>query len=94
MVIYANRETGTVQGEFAERLLASALTNKAGTLVEAGHPDDAMRRYEEVLRVQQKDFGDEHPETASTLNNMAGVFKQQGKYKEAMQRYEEVLWVH
>jgi len=33
-----------------------------------------MQRYEEVLQMQQKVFGDEHSEIASTLNNMALVF--------------------
>merc|ERR1719460_1427020 len=42
--------------------------------------DDALREYEEALRIQMATLGKNHPRVAATRSNMASVYKEQSKF--------------
>ena len=45
---------------------------------------DALREYEEALRIEMATFGKNHPEVATTRSNMASVYSKQSKLADAL----------
>ena len=52
---------------------------------------DALREYEEALRIEMAALGKNHPEVATTRSNMASVYSKQSKLADALREYEEAL---
>src|SRR5271167_1083226 len=50
--------------------------------------------YQEALRICQKVFGSEHPNTAAILNNLALLYKDMGEYVKAEPLYQEALRIY
>ena len=45
---------------------------------------DALREYEEALRIEMATLGKNHPEVATTRSNMASVYSKQSKLADAL----------
>ena len=45
---------------------------------------DALREYEEALRIEMAALGKNHPEVATTRSNMASVYSKQSKLADAL----------
>ena len=56
-----------------------------------GKLDEAKPYMEEVLAIDKKVYGDEHPEIATDLNNLAQLLNAQGKPREALEIMKQVL---
>ena len=52
---------------------------------------DALTMWDDVLQVQVKTLGLEHPDTAATQNNIGIVLFDQGKYPEALECHDKCL---
>ena len=52
---------------------------------------DALREYEEALRIEIVTLGKNHPEVATTRSNMGNAYVKQSKIADALREYEEVL---
>jgi tetratricopeptide (TPR) repeat protein len=69
--------------------------NLANTLYSQGTYADANKQaetmYRELLPIQQRVLGPEHPNTLLTAVNLASALHSQGKYAEAETTYREVL---
>lgn len=50
--------------------------------------------WEEVLSLQRKILGEEHPDTITAMSNLAASLSELGRYQEAVKQYEEVLVCH
>jgi hypothetical protein len=74
-----------------ERLTAAV--NLATSLSSQGKYDEAEKMQREVLAVDQRVLGAEHPDTLSTAGNLAQSLSRQGKYDEAVAMQREVLAV-
>jgi tetratricopeptide (TPR) repeat protein len=72
-----------------ERLVA--LSNRAASLVESG--DDAAARplYEELVAVQRRTQGNDHPHTLEDIGRLAGVLSETGENAEAQSLLEEAV---
>jgi tetratricopeptide (TPR) repeat protein len=77
--------------EDKERLAAAG--NLGSALNSQGKYAEAEARYHDVLVVQRRVLGPEHPETLATANNLANTLNAQGKHAEAETMYREVLAV-
>jgi hypothetical protein len=77
--------------EDVQRLAAAA--NLASALVGQGRHGEAATLYREVLSVQQRVMGPDHPGTLMTANNLASALSYQGKHAEAENMHREVLVV-
>ena len=71
----------------------SAANNLAGALHGQGNYVSAETMYRELLAVQQRVLGSEHPNTLNSANNLATALKYQGKYGEVETMYRETLAV-
>jgi tetratricopeptide (TPR) repeat protein len=67
------------------------MTYKAGTLnnlgillSEMGKVEEAEDRYGKALKLQDKVYSSEHPQTAQTLNNLALLYFQTSRYEKAL----------
>ena len=47
--------------------------------------------YRKALRIRQKVFGPEHPDTATSLNNLAALYNDMGDYATAESLYREAV---
>ena len=56
-----------------------------------GKYDDALATWKDVLQVQEKTLGLEHPEPAKTKVHIAIVLRQQGQLQQALDKYHEAL---
>eukprot|EP01043_Picozoa_sp_COSAG02_P036972 COSAG02_NODE_2746_length_8108_cov_37.665002_6_plen_91_part_00 len=56
-----------------------------------GNYDEALRLYDQALKIKMKALGPDHASTATTLNNMAQVHDSQGNYDEALRLYDQAL---
>ena len=56
----------------------------AAVLEQQGRLDEAMRTYQEALRIKKKTLGDEHSSVGDTLYNMALLREGQGRVDEAL----------
>jgi tetratricopeptide (TPR) repeat protein len=54
-----------------------------------GRYNDAIEKYDEILRITKKTLGHEHPDYGTLLNNLALMYESQGRYDEAIEKYEE-----
>lgn len=53
--------------------------------------DEAIDKYEQALRIDEKTIGKEHPDYATRLNNLANVYLHQGRYSDAIEKFEEAI---
>ena len=74
-----------------ERLDAAA--NLAASLSDQGKHDEAEKMEREVLAVEKRVLGAEHPHTLSTAGNLAASLSSQRKYDESEKMEREVLAV-
>jgi len=58
-----------------------------------GRYDEAIEKYEEALRIDEKTIGKEHPSYAIDLNNLADVYHSQGRYDEALPFFQDALLI-
>ena len=56
-----------------------------------GKHADALTMWEDMLQVQVKTLGLEHPDVASAYNNIGEVYRHQAKYLEALEMYDKSL---
>ncbi|WP_256324724.1 tetratricopeptide repeat protein [Succiniclasticum ruminis] len=56
--------------------------------------EEALKMWEEVLSLQRKILGEEHPDTITAMSNLAASLSELGRYQEAVKQYEEVLVCH
>jgi len=68
-----------------EKQLAEAHFNLAFALRDMGHDAEAIRHYEDALRIR--------PDYVDALNNLGLALARAGRFKEAIARYEEALRV-
>ena len=47
--------------------------------------------YERSFSIDEKVYGNNHPEIATDLNNLAGLYESQGRYSEAEPLYKRAL---
>ena len=52
---------------------------------------DALREFEEALRIKMATLGKNHSEVAATRSNIGNVYLKQSKFADALREYEEVL---
>jgi tetratricopeptide (TPR) repeat protein len=72
---------------------AADLNNLANIYQSEGRYDEAVEKFEEALRIDEKTIGKEHPDYASRLNNLANVYRSQGRDDEAIEKYEKALQI-
>src|SRR5437588_8230791 len=71
---------------------ASTLLHNAGIYLRArGQYQEAAPLYEYALRIKEKRYGHDHPNTDPLLNNLALLYSDQGKYDEASSLYQRSL---
>jgi serine/threonine protein kinase/Tfp pilus assembly protein PilF len=73
------------------RLAARSLILVAGVLQAEGNLAEAETAYREVLAMQRKLLGNEHPDVATSLNNLANMLRQRHDLAEAETMYREAL---
>ena len=56
-----------------------------------GHHDEAATVFEEVLEIERRVMGDEHPATLLDTVNLALMYQYQKRYDEAESLYDRVL---
>jgi tetratricopeptide (TPR) repeat protein len=71
-----------------------AASNLASSLGEQGKLAEAEAMLRDLLPVQQRVFGPEHPQTLGTTMNLAIALSEQGKYAEAEAMLRDLLPVH
>jgi len=67
------------------------MNNLASVLQEQGQWQEAEQMHREVLAVQRRVLGLEHPDTLASMKNLATVLRDQGQWQEAEQMHREVL---
>jgi tetratricopeptide (TPR) repeat protein len=72
---------------------AVALSNLAMLRRVQGGFDAAESRYKQALAVEEKTFGQDHPEVAATLTSLAALYRAQGRSKLAIETYRRALAV-
>ena len=77
--------------------VAMTLNNMGNLHAQVGHPDKALKHYEEALGIYQE-LSDTHPDAylpdlARTLNNMGVLHDDMGHPDEALKNYEEALGI-
>ena len=75
----------------AQRDLARALTALARLLKDEGRYEDAEALVAEGLRICEREFGEEDPDTLVSVNNLATLYRDQGRYTEAEPLYLRAL---
>ena len=78
--------------------LAATLNNMGVLHYDMGHPDEALKHYEEALGIR-RELSDTHPDAylpdvAMTLNNMGVLRYSMGNPDEALKHYEEALGIY
>ena len=64
---------------------------RSDELYVAGRYHDALPFAEKALRLVEREFGPDHPNTAAFLSNLAEVLQLQGRYDEAEPHCERAL---
>jgi len=64
---------------------------KASALDSLGRYEESKEIYEEVLRWQIENLGEEHPDVAWSLHNIGLVYNELGEYGKALEYYEKSL---
>ena len=59
-----------------------------------GDSSCALEYYEKALRIRERVFGTEHPETSETYNNIGALYKSLGNYGEAHEYYSKALAIN
>jgi tetratricopeptide (TPR) repeat protein len=60
-----------------------ALHNLAGTQIDMGDLDGALKSDQEVLDTRRRIWGPDHPDTAYSLNNLGWIYLEQGRWQNA-----------
>lgn len=74
-----------------EKMFLTSASGLAHLFLEQGDGDGARALYSEVLSMQSRILGPDHPETLSTKANLAATMSRQGNYEEAKRLEIEVL---
>ena len=92
-ILRATGATGTVGAEDRDRekMFLTSASGLAHLFLEQGDSDGARTLYSEVLSMQSRILGPDHPETLSTKANLAATMSRQGNYEEAKRLEIEVL---
>ena len=64
-----------------------ALVERAGKLQAEGKYGEAAAIWRQILAIEEKSLGPDHPEVAIRLNNLAGLLREQGQYAAAEPLY-------
>jgi tetratricopeptide (TPR) repeat protein len=67
------------------------LQGRADMLVQQGRAGEALPLLKQILAIQRKVLGEEHPEIANSYNNLANDLEAQGKYAEAVEFSRKAL---
>src|SRR3972149_4631639 len=78
---------------YSQESLWNELNAKFTKLYQQGQYAEALMVAEEAVKVAEKTFGKDHPNTATSLNNLAKLYYAQGKYDEAEPRYKQALLI-
>ena len=70
-----------VEREFQSRM--DLLWRYGMCLYEDGRWNEAEAAIAEVLEIEMRDFGKEHPDTLTSMSNLASTIRKQGRWKEA-----------
>lgn len=81
----------TAAGEAPPHAYYSVLTKRANLAKETGHYADAAGMYEQVLRVQQAELGEEHPMVSSTLSLLGLALSALGQHSAAVVHHRRSL---
>jgi Tfp pilus assembly protein PilF len=71
--------------------VAITLGNMAVVLDRQGRLELAEERFRRALAIEEKAYGQHHPEVAVTLGNLGDSLGKQGRLDEAMARYQRAL---
>jgi tetratricopeptide (TPR) repeat protein len=74
---------GMIESANLEPVLATGLALLAGLYDSLGRYSEAELSYQRTLEIDQRFYGEEHPEVATDLNNLAYLYILQGYYLEA-----------
>ena len=64
--------------------------NLAGAYESAGHVEEAITLYEQVLTDRIRVLGEDHPDTLTSRNNLASAYHAAGRLTEAIMRWQAV----
>ena len=56
-----------------------------------GEYDKALEYYQKSLKIREKVYGKEHPDTAESYNNIGSVYNSKGEYDKALEYYQKSL---
>ena len=73
---------------------ALSMMGIAFVLKAMGNVEEALIKYNEVLRIQEQMLGLDHPHLAFTYNGIGQVYLHHAKYPEAMEIYEKALAIN
>ncbi len=82
------------QKRSAEKSAADELHQRIIELYRAGRYAEAIPLAQQMLAIQEKALGPDHPGVATWLNNLALLFKEQGRYAEAEPLLKRALAIH
>jgi tetratricopeptide (TPR) repeat protein len=69
----------------------SSLNNLANLYAEQGKFEQAEPLYQRALAIDEKVYGQDHPEVATDLRSLAILYEDQGKFEQAEPLYQRAL---
>ncbi len=91
-VLSASPEASYSQENELEK--ASVLNEKVEQLYKQGRYTEALPLAQQILEIQKKVLGPEHPNTAQSLNNLAELYRTLGDYSKAEPFYKRALAIY
>jgi tetratricopeptide (TPR) repeat protein len=76
---------------YPELLKATALSEKAVKLYEAGYYKKALPLALQAFQIREKVLGGDHDITARSLNNLGAIYQEMGEYRKALQLFQRAL---
>ena len=87
------KKVDTAAGEAPPHAYYFVLTKRANLAKETGHYAEAAGMYEQVLRVQQAELGEEHPMISSTLSLLGLALSALGRHDAAVGHHRRSLLI-
>lgn len=84
----------TIWRKADDDLVVTALSHLAIVYRDDGKLDQATPLFEEMVALQEKQLGPEHPELMANLNNLSDIYRNQGRYAKAESLLKRVLSVN
>ena len=91
--LYAQADTMAKECDYETEKYEKLLFEYADFLYKYAKYDKALDMYNQLLRIREKLYGVEHPNTAFTYNDIGNVYNRQGDYKKAFDFYDEAMAV-